>query len=108
MPDYVRGRGTLPYMAPEVVNDPQHVSEKADVWSLGMVLWELLTLEIPFAALSPQHIIHGLMLGNLQPPVRTHGCVIILQCERACGAWLPCEELLFIRCPDLVRRLLEC
>ena len=57
-------------MAPEVVNDPQHVSEKADVWSLGMVLWELLTLEIPFAALSPQHIIHGLMLGNLQPPVR--------------------------------------
>ena len=66
----VCGRGTLPYMAPEVVNDPQHVSEKADVWSLGMVLWELLTLEIPFAALSPQHIIHGLMLGNLQPPVR--------------------------------------
>ena len=63
-------RGTLPYMAPEVVNDPQHVSEKADVWSLGMVLWELLTLEIPFASLSPQHIIHGLMLGNLQPPVR--------------------------------------
>ena len=59
-------------MAPEVVNDPQHVSEKADVWSLGMVLWELLTLEIPFAALSPQHIIHGLMLGNLQPPVRPH------------------------------------
>jgi serine/threonine protein kinase len=57
-------------MAPEVVNDPQHVSEKADVWSLGMVLWELLTLEIPFASLSPQHIIHGLMLGNLQPPVR--------------------------------------
>ena len=30
-------RGTLPYMAPELVNDPNRVSEKADVWSLGMV-----------------------------------------------------------------------
>jgi len=62
-------RGTLPYMAPELVSDPERVSEKADVWSLGMVLWELLTLEVPFAQLSPQQIIHGLMVGNLQPPV---------------------------------------
>lgn len=63
-------RGTLPYMAPELVSDPERVSEKADVWSLGMVLWELLTLEVPFTQLSPQQIIHGLMIGNLQPPVR--------------------------------------
>ena len=57
-------------MAPELVSDPERVSEKADVWSLGMVLWELLTLEVPFTQLSPQQIIHGLMIGNLQPPVR--------------------------------------
>jgi serine/threonine protein kinase len=40
-------RGTLPYMAPELVSDPEHVSEKADIWSLGIVLWEMLTLEVP-------------------------------------------------------------
>eukprot|EP00951_Prasinocladus_malaysianus_P032252 scaffold313021_cov41-Prasinocladus_malaysianus.AAC.1 len=34
-------RGTLPYMAPELVSDPDHVSEKADVWSMGIVMWEL-------------------------------------------------------------------
>lgn len=40
---YVSGvrdlRGTLPFIAPELVNDPDHVTEKADVWSMGMVMW---------------------------------------------------------------------
>ena len=57
-------------MAPEVISDPEHVSEKADVWSLGVVLWEMLTLQVPFEKLTPQQIVHGHMFGNLQPPVR--------------------------------------
>ena len=72
-------RGTLPYMAPELVSDPMRVSEKADVWSLGMVLWEMLTLQVPFGDLTPQQIVAGLMVGNLQPPVRgdaTAGCIV--------------------------------
>ena len=40
---YVSGvrdlRGTLPFMAPELVNDPDRVCEKADVWSMGMLMW---------------------------------------------------------------------
>ncbi|KAF6261967.1 kinase-like protein, partial [Scenedesmus sp. NREL 46B-D3] len=59
-------RGTLPYMAPELVADPERVSEKADVWSLGVVMWEMLTRDIPFQALAPQQILLGLMCGNLQ------------------------------------------
>jgi serine/threonine protein kinase len=70
-------RGTLPYMAPELVSDPMRVSEKADVWSLGMVLWEMLTLQVPFSDLSPQQIVAGLMVGNLQPPV---GASAVLGC----------------------------
>ena len=64
-------RGTLPYMAPELVSDPERVSEKADVWSLGMVLWEMLTRQVPFTHLTPQQIIAGLMGGKLQPEVST-------------------------------------
>lgn len=41
-------RGTLPYMAPELVADPERVSEKADVWSIGVVMWEMLTREMPY------------------------------------------------------------
>lgn len=66
---YVSGckdlRGTLPYMAPELVADNMRVSEKADVWSVGVVMWEMLTLETPYQELTPQQILMGLMCGNL-------------------------------------------
>lgn len=39
--------GTLPWMAPEVIQSLP-VSEACDVWSFGVVLWELLTHEVPF------------------------------------------------------------
>ncbi|XP_035208573.1 mitogen-activated protein kinase kinase kinase 20-like isoform X1 [Stegodyphus dumicola] len=39
--------GTLPWMAPEVIQCLP-VSESCDVWSYGVVLWELLTHEVPF------------------------------------------------------------
>jgi serine/threonine protein kinase len=45
-------RGTLPYMAPELVSDPERVCEKADVWSLGVVMWEMLTRRTPFQVCS--------------------------------------------------------
>lgn len=39
--------GTLPWMAPEVIQCLPS-SETCDVWSFGVVLWELLTHEVPF------------------------------------------------------------
>ncbi|KAI0234971.1 Mitogen-activated protein kinase kinase kinase 20 [Lamellibrachia satsuma] len=39
--------GTLPWMAPEVIQSLP-VSERCDVWSYGVMLWELLTHEVPF------------------------------------------------------------
>jgi serine/threonine protein kinase len=39
-------------MAPELVSDPERVCEKADVWSLGVVMWEMLTRRTPFQVCS--------------------------------------------------------
>ncbi|XP_005113408.1 mitogen-activated protein kinase kinase kinase 20, partial [Aplysia californica] len=39
--------GTFPWMAPEVIQSFP-VSESCDTWSYGVVLWELLTKEVPF------------------------------------------------------------
>ena len=41
--------GTIFYMAPEVVNCKPYLYS-SDVWSMGVVLYELLTLEKPFTA----------------------------------------------------------
>lgn len=46
-------------MAPELVTDVKRVTEKVDVWSLGVVLWEMLTLQTPYADCTPQQILAG-------------------------------------------------
>jgi serine/threonine protein kinase len=45
--DYVEG--TVLYMAPEMLNKVQ--SERADTYSLGMCVWELITRKLPFVSL---------------------------------------------------------
>lgn len=63
-------RGTLPWMAPELLNDSgDRVSEKVDVYSFGIVMWELLTGEEPYADLDTTHMIGGIVNNTLRPQV---------------------------------------
>jgi serine/threonine protein kinase len=57
--------GTLIYMAPEVVADVSHVSDKADVWAMGVVMWEMLTLAIPHGNMTDAQIVQAMFSGNL-------------------------------------------
>ncbi|XP_043939853.1 mitogen-activated protein kinase kinase kinase 12 [Protopterus annectens] len=60
--------GTVAWMAPEVIrNEP--VSEKVDIWSFGVVLWELLTGEIPYKDVDSSAIIWGVGSNSLHLPV---------------------------------------
>lgn len=40
--------GALPYMAPEAIETPREVGVEADIWSLGAMVYELLTGSKPF------------------------------------------------------------
>ncbi|CAN8306243.1 unnamed protein product [Cochlearia groenlandica] len=63
-------RGTLPWMAPELLNGSSNrVSEKVDVFSFGIVMWEILTGEEPYANLHCGAIIGGIVNNTLRPPV---------------------------------------
>ncbi|KAH9288567.1 hypothetical protein KI387_032684, partial [Taxus chinensis] len=63
-------RGTLPWMAPELLNGSSSmVSEKVDVFSFGIVMWELLTGEEPYANMHYGAIIGGIVNNTLRPHV---------------------------------------
>ena len=44
--------GTLNYTSPEVVENKPY-TEKADIWSLGCLVYEMITLKAPFYSPSP-------------------------------------------------------
>jgi len=45
--------GTLDYMAPEQRDNAKHVDQRADVYSVGVMLYEMLTGELPRGAYQP-------------------------------------------------------
>ncbi|GAV70669.1 PB1 domain-containing protein/Pkinase_Tyr domain-containing protein [Cephalotus follicularis] len=63
-------RGTLPWMAPELLNgSSSRVSEKVDVFSFGISMWEILTGEEPYADMHCGAIIGGIVKNTLRPTI---------------------------------------
>ncbi|XP_071738117.1 uncharacterized protein [Rutidosis leptorrhynchoides] len=63
-------RGTLPWMAPELLNgSTTKVSEKVDVFSFGITMWEILTGDEPYANMHCGAIIGGIVKDTLRPAV---------------------------------------
>ncbi|CAM6091839.1 unnamed protein product [Calypogeia fissa] len=59
--------GTWGWMAPEVLESSPY-NEKADVYSFGIVLWELITREEPFKGYHPMQIMRAIDRGE-RPPI---------------------------------------
>jgi len=58
--------GTPNYMAPEIFRQ-QRYTEKIDVFAFGILLWEAMAQDIPFANLDPPEIKERVLMGQMLP-----------------------------------------
>ncbi|KZV39347.1 hypothetical protein F511_17539 [Dorcoceras hygrometricum] len=63
--------GTYRWMAPEVIEHKPY-DHKVDVFSFGVVLWELLTGKLPYEHLTPLQAAIGVVQKGLRPAIPTH------------------------------------
>jgi len=85
-------RGTAVYMAPEVF-DLDDYDEKCDIYSYGIILWEIYTGELPFAEetsyLSVEDLCIKVADENLRPKIPTDCPVNLAELIRNCWDLYP-------------------
>lgn len=60
--------GTYAWMAPEVIRT-NTFSKASDVWSFGVVLWELLTGQVPYRDVEALAVAYGVAMNSLTLPI---------------------------------------
>ena len=96
--------GTPAYMAPEqAVADP-HVDQRADIYALGVVAYELLAGRTPFTSPSPQQMLAAQVTERPDPPSRHRPGIspvleqAVMRCleKRAADRFQTAEDLLTV------------
>lgn len=80
--------GTVQWMAPEVLAN-QKYTEKADVFSFGIVVWEIVTGECPYDGMSQIQAALGVLNRNLRPVIPRSCPPFLAQLMKACWARQP-------------------
>lgn len=103
--------GALPYMAPEAIETPRSVGKAADIWSLGAMMYKILTGKTPYG--SGLKVVHKILeakqptfpsfvSANAQFSVLAGQLItLILQCVQKDPSDRPSADDLVSQCGDL-------
>jgi len=77
--------GTPSWTAPEILKN-QNYTEKADVYSFAIVLWEMVTREDPYKGIAPFQVVLAVGTQGARPPLPVNGNPKWLELIQRCWA----------------------
>ncbi|BBN18135.1 protein MpMAPKKK20 [Marchantia polymorpha subsp. ruderalis] len=98
--------GTYRWMAPEVIEHKPY-DRKVDVFSFGVVLWELLTGKLPYADLTPLQAAVGVVQKGLRPTIPKHTNPKLVDLLERCWKTDPAERPEFSEVTVILHDLLK-
>ncbi|KAI3873453.1 hypothetical protein MKW98_008105, partial [Papaver atlanticum] len=96
--------GTYRWMAPEVIQRKPY-NHKADVFSFGILLWELLTGELPYGNLTAGQVIRGVVQEGLRPAIPEDTNEMLSGLIQSCWSQDPALRPDFSRIVDILRQI---
>ncbi|KAJ8764236.1 hypothetical protein K2173_005976 [Erythroxylum novogranatense] len=96
--------GTYRWMAPEVIEHKPY-DQKADVFSFGIVLWELLTGELPYSYLTPLQAAVGVVQKGLRPTIPKHSHPKVAELLERCWRQDPSQRPSFSEILDNLQHM---
>ena len=75
--------GTILYSCPEIVQSRPY-TDKADIWALGCIIYELMTFSQPFSAGNPLTVAKKIVDGEYEPIDESHYSPLLIGTVKAC------------------------
>ncbi|EQC29266.1 TKL protein kinase [Saprolegnia diclina VS20] len=99
--DLTAETGTYRWMAPEVIGHEPY-SMKADVYSYGVILWEMIAKEQPFKGMSPIQAAFAVARQQMRPPFPKDTPESLMQLVETCWHQDPAQRPTFAQILDVL------
>ncbi|WVZ87062.1 hypothetical protein U9M48_033757 [Paspalum notatum var. saurae] len=98
--------GTPEWMAPEFLRG-EPSNEKCDVYSFGVILWELLTMQQPWSGLGPAQVVGAVAFQNRRLPIPKDTSPVLTALVESCWDDDPRQRPSFSSIVDTLKKLLK-